>query len=325
MGQREIRNRMRGGCGAQGNTKFYLYNRWRCAASYRRGGYMETDQRRIAGSNTKQLTILYEAFGKPSKLKKDWGYSALIEYAGKRILFDTGNNADLLKHNVEALGINLKGLDFVVLSHRHGDHTSGLSYILSVDPEVAIYTPYEISGFGTPVLPGIVAAMNRHLASLPKDMHYFGGHPQLPRPSGSPWPTAHFIQIEKASEVAPGVFLIPLVSNTAGTKEMQEISLALRTPEGLVVMVGCSHPGIQDIVQEAARLDDRIYSVFGGFHQLGASDAEIQKVASALHDRWKIKRIGPGHCSGLPTFAALRDLYKEKYLYAGLGSVIPLP
>lgn len=98
-----------------------------------------------ADPNKEQITILYEAFGKPSKLKQDWGYSALIEYDGKRILFDTGNNAEWFKHNVEALGINLKDLDFVVLSHRHGDHTSGLSYLLSVNPEVAIYTPYEVS------------------------------------------------------------------------------------------------------------------------------------------------------------------------------------
>lgn len=167
--------------------------------------------------------------------------------------------------------------------------------------------------------------MNRHIPSLPDYMHYFDGHLQEPRPSGSPWPTAHFIQIEKTTEVAPGFFLIPLVSDTVGSKEMHEISVAFQTPEGLVLIVGCSHPGIQNIVQEAVRLDDRIYSVFGGFHHLGASDAEIQNTATALHDQWKIARIGPGHCSGLPTFAALRDLYQEKYLYAGLGSVIQLP
>ena len=273
----------------------------------------------------KSVTILYEAFGKPSRLKKDWGYSALIEYGGKKILFDTGNNADWLKHNVEALGITLQDLDFVVLSHRHGDHTSGLSYLLSVNPEVAIYTPYEIAGFGSPVLPGIVAAMNRHIPSLPEHMHYFDGRPQEPRPSGSPWPMAHFIQIEKTREVAPGFFLIPLVSHSVGTKEMHEISLAFQTPEGLVLIVGCSHPGIENIIQEAKHLDSRIYSMLGGFHQLGTSDTEAQSLAVSLHDQWKIERIGPGHCSGLPAFAALRDIYQEKYLYAGLGSVIPLP
>src|SRR5579864_6329768 len=97
-----------------------------------------------AASSKNQVTILYDAFGKPSNLKKDWGYSALVEYGGKRILFDTGNNAEFFKHNVEALGIDLRNLDFVVISHRHGDHTSGLSYVLSINPNVTIYTPYEV-------------------------------------------------------------------------------------------------------------------------------------------------------------------------------------
>jgi 7,8-dihydropterin-6-yl-methyl-4-(beta-D-ribofuranosyl)aminobenzene 5'-phosphate synthase len=282
-------------------------------------------ERGIAAPNKNQVTILYEAFGKSSNLKKDWGYSALIEYGGKRILFDAGNNAQWFQHNVEALGINFRDLDFVVLSHRHGDHTSGLSYLLSVNPNVVIYTPYEISGFGTPILPGIVAAMNRHISSLPDHMHFFDARQQKATPSGSPWPTAHFVQVEKSTEVVPGFFLISMVSETVGTKEMREISLAFRTAEGLVLIVGCSHPGIQNIVEEAARLDSRIYSVFGGLHLLGTSDAEVLKIAAILHDQWKIERIGPGHCAGVPAFAALRDLYKEKYLYAGLGSVIPLP
>ena len=62
-----------------------------------------------------RITILYDAFGKPSALWKDWGYAALIEYGGKRILFDAGNNIETFRHNVEALKVSLKDLDFVVL------------------------------------------------------------------------------------------------------------------------------------------------------------------------------------------------------------------
>src|SRR5512144_562129 len=85
---------------------------------------------------TAQITVLYDAFGKTSAMTKDWGFAALIEYGGKRILFDTGNNADIFAHNVKAKGIDLTKLDFVVISHRHGDHTSGLNYLLSVNPNV---------------------------------------------------------------------------------------------------------------------------------------------------------------------------------------------
>jgi 7,8-dihydropterin-6-yl-methyl-4-(beta-D-ribofuranosyl)aminobenzene 5'-phosphate synthase len=282
-------------------------------------------ERASAETAGNRITILYDAFGKPSALRMDWGYAALIEYGGKRILFDTGNNAETFRHNIETLKLNLSDLDFVVLSHRHGDHTSGLNYVLSVNPQVRIFTPYEISQFGTPVMPGIVNATNRHIATLPDYMHYFDGKPQQLGPSGSPWPNAHFMQIDKTTEVAPGFFLISTVSDTPGMKEMHEISLAFRTPEGLVLVVGCSHPGILNIVREAAKIDARIYSVFGGFHLLSSSDDEVRSIARELHDTWNIPTIGPGHCGGLGAFAALHDLYQDKYIYAGLGTSTPLP
>ena len=74
-----------------------------------------------------QITILYDAFGKPSATEKDWGFAALIEYGGTRILFDTGDNPDILANNAKAKGVDLSKLDFVVLSHRHGDHMGGMS------------------------------------------------------------------------------------------------------------------------------------------------------------------------------------------------------
>src|SRR3954451_1853278 len=78
----------------------------------------------------KRITILYDAFGPPSSLKMDWGFAALIEYNARRILFDTGNNARIFEHNVNELNVDLTKLDAVVISHRHGDHTSGLNYLL---------------------------------------------------------------------------------------------------------------------------------------------------------------------------------------------------
>jgi 7,8-dihydropterin-6-yl-methyl-4-(beta-D-ribofuranosyl)aminobenzene 5'-phosphate synthase len=81
-----------------------------------------------------RVTILYDAFGGRAGLTRDWGFAALVEYNGKRILFDTGNNADVFANNVRTLGIDLRTIDFVVISHRHGDHTAGLNYLLTVDP-----------------------------------------------------------------------------------------------------------------------------------------------------------------------------------------------
>src|SRR5512146_1276801 len=90
-----------------------------------------------------RVTILYDSFGKNPAIDLDWGFAALVEYGGKRILFDTGNNAKIFEHNVKALGVNLQNIDFVVISHRHADHTSGLNYLLSVNPKVKVYVPDE--------------------------------------------------------------------------------------------------------------------------------------------------------------------------------------
>ena len=138
-----------------------------------------------AQSNTGQITILYDAFGKTSTMKKDWGFSALIEYGGKRILFDTGNNAEIFAQNVEAKGIDLRQLDFAIVSHRHGDHMSGLNHLLKVNPAVKIYAPQENFGVFGATLPGTFYRRNE---SLPSEMRYFDGRPPEALRFGSPWP-----------------------------------------------------------------------------------------------------------------------------------------
>jgi 7,8-dihydropterin-6-yl-methyl-4-(beta-D-ribofuranosyl)aminobenzene 5'-phosphate synthase len=121
-----------------------------------------------------QITVLYDALGQTSEMQKDWGYAALVEYGGKRILFDTGNNPDILAHNAEAKGIDLARLDFVVMSHRHGDHMGGLSYVLRVNPKVIIYAPKE--GFG--VFGGdLPSTFYRKDPTLPPEQRYYEGSP----------------------------------------------------------------------------------------------------------------------------------------------------
>ena len=88
-------------------------------------------------------------------MQKDWGYAALVEYGGKQILFDTGNNPDILAQNAKARKIDFSKLDFVVMSHRHGDHMGGLAYVLSVNAKVPIYAPKEGFGVYGADLPGI--------------------------------------------------------------------------------------------------------------------------------------------------------------------------
>ena len=114
------------------------------------------------------------------------------------------------------------------------------------------------------------------------------------------------------------------MSDAPGTKELKELSLAVNTPEGMVLVVGCSHPGIDKIVEAAAAINPRIHVVAGGFHLVVASDEIIAKAVTALKDTFKVESIAPGHCTGEPTFAALKKAFGDRYLYAGLGTTLPL-
>src|SRR6476659_5995123 len=267
-----------------------------------------------------QITILYDAFGSDPSMTKDWGFSALVEIAGKRILFDTGNDADTFAANVKAKGVDLKTLDFVVLSHRHSDHMAGLNYVLSVNPSVKIYAPKEGFGIYGSSLP---SSFYRKDETLPPQMRYYGGEPPQTMKFGAAWHGAKFELIDKTTEISPGITLIALVSDATGTKELKELSLAVNTSEGLVLVVGCSHPGIEKIVEAAATINPKIHLVAGGFHLVVASDDVIAKTVAALKDTFKVENIAPGHCTGEPTFAALKKAFGDQYLYAGLGTTLP--
>lgn len=269
-----------------------------------------------------EITVLYDAFGKPSAMKKDWGFSALIEYGGKRILFDTGNNAEIFAHNVQAKGIDLTTLDFVVVSHRHGDHTSGLNHLLRVNPDVTIYAPQENFGVFGAELPGTFYKRNE---ALPTDMRYFDGSPPETLRFGSAWPEGHFTWIAENTEVAPGFHLIILPGLWGVDLEVKEISLAIDTPDGIVLVVGCGHPKIEAIVKAAkAALGKPIHLVIGGLHLLPASEQEIRRIAAALRDTWGVRFIAPDHCTGERGFGILKEVFGEHYVYAGLGTTLQL-
>ena len=268
-----------------------------------------------------EITVLYDAFGKVSGMQKDWGYSAFIEYSGKRILFDTGNNPDILEQNAKAKGVDLSKLDFVIMSHRHGDHMGGMTYLLRVNPKVKIYAPKEGFGVYGADLP---SSFYRKDPSLPQEQRYYNGSPPEVMRFGSAWPGANFELVDKNTEIAHDIHLIALVSDKPGTMELRELSLAINTPEGMAIVVGCSHPGIDKIVAAAAAINPRIHVIAGGFHLVVTSDADIEKVVTALHDTYKVEYVAPGHCTGEPAFRALKEAFGDRYLYAGLGTTLEL-
>lgn len=275
-----------------------------------------------AAQSANGVTILYDAFGESRALTKDWGFSALLEYGGKRVLFDTGDDADVFARNLKALNVDVESLDFAVVSHRHGDHTSGLNYLLSVNPHIKIYTPKEAFGVFGASLPG---TFYRRDETLPARMRYYDGQPPNTMTFGTPWRDTNFAWLDTVTEVVPGIHLIPTVSQVTGSLELRELSMALKTSKGLVLIVGCSHPGIEKIVEASVSVDPHVHMIVGGLHLVTTQDDEIARVATALQNRWKVDRMAPAHCSGEPAFATFQRTFGDRYLYAGLGTTVELP
>jgi len=269
-----------------------------------------------------RVTILYDAFSDNKAITKDWGFSALVEHDGKRILFDTGNNVATFEHNVKALDVDLSKLDFVVISHRHTDHTTGLKYLLSVNPSVPIYAPMESFGiFGGTAPPTLI----KPVASLPERMRYYDGKYPDKIPTGYPWSGGNFQLVDKLTEISPGIFLVFTISKTPGTLELRELSLALRGPDGLSVIVGCSHPGIEEILQAATAIGPHMHFLCGGLHLVSTPETEIDRLVDNLKNKWKLEKVAPGHCTGEPAFLRLQKAFGDNYLYAGAGTRLEIP
>ena len=190
--------------------------------------------------------------------------------------------------------------------------------MLRVNPNVTVYVPADgTNGFGGAPLPKTFLRADE---SLPVRMRYFGGTEPEYFTAGKLYDTGNFVLVNQLTEVSPGIFLVRTVSQKKGTLELPELTLAIKRPNGLLLVDGCSHAGIEAILEAASAVDPRTEIVFGGLHLVTTPVEEIDVLVENLKTKWKVQRIAPGHCTGEPAFARLKKAYGENYLYAGLGT-----
>jgi 7,8-dihydropterin-6-yl-methyl-4-(beta-D-ribofuranosyl)aminobenzene 5'-phosphate synthase len=232
------------------------------------------------------ITIVYDNNAYDSRLKTAWGVAALVEYRGQVLLFDTGGDAPTLLANMAALSIEPTSIEAVVLSHIHGDHTGGLMGLLAKGTRPTVYVP----------------------PSFPADFKQQVGE------------ITPVVEVTAGQQIGDGLY-------TTGEMEGPpwEQDLVIQTQSGLVVVTGCSHPGIVQVVEKArALLDDEVYLAVGGFHLKDKGDGEIAAIIADFR-RLGVQKVAPCHCTGDRARAAFAQAYGDDYVAAGVGRAITVP
>lgn len=284
---------------------------------------------------------LYDAFGSNKEgMIKDFGFSCIIKFKGKTILFDSGTNADIFKNNVEALNIDLSQIDFAVASHAHFDHINGFDYLLKVNPNVKIYFPFDLF-WGANIPFDISGTDSTATDSLNKRMQYFEGNYKDYHfnQTGRFW-NANIEFVKENIEIEPGIRLITTSSpymgyfnkypsldacencesHNAKFNGLKEISLSLKSDDGEILFVGCSHSTVEKIISESKEFTkNNIEMVYGGYHLLPYDKTALLDLANRLKNNLKVNKVAPAHCTGHLAFKTLQDYYGENYVFAGLG------
>jgi 7,8-dihydropterin-6-yl-methyl-4-(beta-D-ribofuranosyl)aminobenzene 5'-phosphate synthase len=233
-----------------------------------------------------RLTILYDNNSCDDRLKSSWGFSCLIEFEGETILFDTGGDGEVLLANMRLLNKDPKAIDMIVLSHIHGDHTGGLWSLLRKKSSLKVYIP----------------------ASFPQEFE------QRAKEFG-----AEVFRVDTPLEIGRGIYSTGEMGH--GIKEQ---SLIIRTSKGMILITGCAHPGIIEIMKQAQAIAGKdIYMVIGGWHLSSAGEREIKGIIGAFL-RMGIQKVAPCHCTGDRAMAMFKSEYGENFIQAGAGRIIEI-
>lgn len=198
------------------------------------------------------------------------GFSALID---GHTLFDTGGNPAILLDNMKALNVQMDKIEHVIISHTDWDHIGGIQ-ILDLLGAVHVYLPY-----GTP------ESVKHTITSIS--------------------PNVSISEILHLTDIGSNKFITP----TLGT-EKKEISLAIDTMNGLVLVTGCAHPGLDVIMHELRDLAP-IRAIIGGFHDFD----KLKTLAG-------IEYIVPCHCTKKKD--SIMGMYRDKTHFAGAGTIIQI-
>jgi 7,8-dihydropterin-6-yl-methyl-4-(beta-D-ribofuranosyl)aminobenzene 5'-phosphate synthase len=230
------------------------------------------------------LTVVYDNNPYVEGLKTSWGFSCLVEGKEKTILFDTGGDGEILFRNLSRLGIDPGRIDAVVISHEHADHTAGLARLMQANPGLEVYLPASFSS-------SLKEAVRAH------------GH--------------LLVEVTGPMRICEGVWTTGEVGSG-----IREQALVIEGGSGSLVVTGCAHPGVVEMVKAAvAVVAGDVALVLGGFHLGSSSEEEIGRIINALK-ALGVRRIGPCHCTGERAMRAFSEAYGDAFIQVGAGKRI---
>jgi 7,8-dihydropterin-6-yl-methyl-4-(beta-D-ribofuranosyl)aminobenzene 5'-phosphate synthase len=260
----------------------------------------------------------------------EWGFAALIEADGRRILFDTGNRPETVMQNARELGIDLSSVTDVILSHHHGDHTGGLAKLRR---ELARRRPGALSRIH--VAPGIFSSRRRPGSGDE-------ANPTIALKSDVEKTGAVFVEHREPRELFPGVWVtgpiprphperdwgLPASIVTEGglvaDSIPEDMALLINTDHGFVIVVGCGHAGTINTVDYGRKLlgSEPVYAVIGGLHLFAATDSALSWTAGRLRAA-KLGYLLGGHRTGIEAVFRIRELAalgRKRAVVAAVGS-----
>jgi len=264
----------------------------------------------------------------------EWGFAAVIEADGHRLLFDTGDRPETVLQNARELGIDLSTITDVVLSHHHADHTGGL---LTLRRELAKVNPAALSRIH--VAPGIF--LRRRKAGSDAE-----SNPTIALKGAVEAGGAVFIEHSGPVELLPGVWLTGAVPRRYPERNWgppmsivtarglvpdsvpEDMALVLNTDKGLIVVTGCGHAGTINTVEYAREVvaPGPVYALIGGLHLFAASDSTLAWTAAKLRAAGLVNLLG-GHCTGIEAVFRIRELAgltRRAAVVAAVGSSFDL-
>ncbi len=233
-----------------------------------------------------KIEILLDKEKDLEEFQVGWGLSFLID---RKILFDTGENFEYLKHNAELLGIDLKKIEKVFISHQHWDHRGGLDRLLEINNQVDVY---------------ICKSSSQDFKESIKKK-------------------ANLVEVKNVLKIDEGIYSSgELAANYKG-EPLHEHFLVIEKDNFLVVLCGCSHPGILNIVEKINfDFKKEIIAVMGGFHLLDKEERFIRFIAEEL--KRKVRKVGPSHCTGYSAISYFKKIFEENFIEIKVGKCIDI-